>query len=134
MFRVGADLALFAIPLGVFATLPLIMGKVFVLKMDSRGLDIAITTIVLIIIGIAVLIGLVFFVKNGFGFLKAGTEPLLKTESLEASRQACELLCRSGNDVAFCCEGLDMNGEDVFCSDAMINADCYIDCSKIACS
>ena len=101
--------------------------------MNTRGFDIAITTIVLIIIGIAVLIGLVFFVKNGFSFFKAGTDPILKTQSLEATRQACGLFCTAENDFAFCCEKIKMNNEEVFCSDRRLNVDCNIDCSSVVC-
>jgi hypothetical protein len=101
--------------------------------MDSRGFDIAITTIVLIIIGVAVLIGLVFFIKGGFGFLKSGTEPILKTQNLEGTRQACGLLCRTENKVAFCCEPISLNGDNVFCEDDRINVACNIDCSSVVC-
>jgi len=101
--------------------------------MNSRGIDIAITTIVLIVIGIAVLIGLVFFVKNGFGFLKSGTEPLLKTESLEATRQACNLLCNADNNAAFCCESISLNNEEMFCNDSRLDVNCNVDCSSVVC-
>jgi len=111
----------------------LIMVRGLVLNMDSKGFDIAITTIVLIIIGIAVLIGLIFFVKNGFGFFKSGTEPILKTQSLEATRQACNLVCRSENEVAFCCEAIEFNGEDIFCNSSELNVNCNIDCSFVVC-
>lgn len=105
----------------------------FVLKMDERGLDIAITTIILIIIGVAVLIGLVFFVKNGFGFLKSGTDPILKTQSLEATKQACELVCRSDNELTFCCESISMNDQEVFCYEERLGVDCNINCAAVSC-
>ena len=101
---------------------------------NSRGFDIAITTIILIIIGVAILIGMVFFVKNGFGFLKSGTEPLLKTQSVEATRQACELICRSENEIAFCCDNVGLNDEQVSCLDKRLGVDCSIDCSEVVCS
>jgi len=101
--------------------------------MNDRGFDVAITTIVLIIIGVAVLIGLVFFIKGGFSFFKTGTDPLLKTQSIEASRQACELLCRSENERTFCCEPIDMNGEDILCTDSKLDVKCNMDCSKVVC-
>lgn len=109
------------------------MVKDIVHKMNSRGLDIAITTIILIIIGVAVLIGFVFFIKNGFGFFKSGTEPLLKTQSLEATRQACDLVCRSSNNFAFCCESMEMNDEEIFCNDVRLNVDCNLNCTAVSC-
>ena len=101
--------------------------------MNSKGFDIAITTIILIIIGVAVLIGFVLFIKNGFSFFKSGTDPILKTQSLESTRQACELVCRSGNEIAFCCDAIELNGEDIFCNNLELNVDCGIDCSKVVC-
>lgn len=101
--------------------------------MNTRGFDIAITTIVLIIIAIAVLIGLVLFVMNGFSFFKSGTEPILRTQSFEATRQACGLFCTADNELAFCCESISMNKEDVFCSDNRLNVNCNIDCSSVEC-
>lgn len=101
--------------------------------MNSRGLDIAITTIILIIIAVAVLIGLIFFVKNGFGFFKSGTDPILQTQSLEATRQACELVCRSRNEIAFCCQSIEMNNQDIFCTDEILNVDCTFNCAAVSC-
>lgn len=119
---------------GRHATLHLIMGKVSVPKMNSKGLDIAITTAILMVIGIVVLIGLIFFVKNGFAIFSAGTEPLLKTQSLEATRQACDLVCKSQNEKAFCCEPIGFNEEEIFCIDESLNVKCTIDCSKVLCN
>ncbi len=101
--------------------------------MNSRGFDIAITTIILIVIGIAVLIGLIFFVKGGFSFFKSGTDPILQTQSLEATRQACELVCRSGNEVAFCCQSIEMNNQKVLCTDELLNVDCELSCAAVSC-
>lgn len=101
--------------------------------MNSRGFDIAITTIILIIIGVAVLIGFIFFIKNGFSFFKSGTDPILQTQSLEATRQACELVCRSGNEVSFCCQAIDMNNQQIFCDDELLNVDCSFNCASVSC-
>ncbi|MEK6915246.1 MAG: hypothetical protein AABW89_01735 [Nanoarchaeota archaeon] len=102
--------------------------------MNSKGFDIAITTVILIIIGVAVLIGLIFFVKNGFGFFKEGTDPILRTQSLEATRQACELVCRSGNEIAFCCDNIELNKNAILCNNATLNVGCEIDCTKVSCN
>lgn len=134
MFLVGADLLLFVMNLERHATLPLIMEKVCVPKMNSKGIDIAITTAILMVIGIVVLIGLIFFVKNGFAIFSAGTEPLLKTQSLEATRQACDLVCKSQNERAFCCEAIEFNEEEIFCTGESLNVKCNIDCSKVLCN
>jgi hypothetical protein len=102
--------------------------------MNSKGFDIAITTIVLIIIGVAVLIGFIFFIKNGFSFFKGGTDPLLETQSLEGARQACGLVCRSENSVSYCCNPISLNGKDTLCTDYSLNVECNIDCSKVVCN
>lgn len=101
--------------------------------MNSRGFDIAITTIILIVIGIAVLIGLVFFVKNGFSLFKSGTDPILQTQSLEATRQACELVCRSENEFSFCCQPVKVNEQNLYCTDSILNVDCNLNCAAVTC-
>jgi hypothetical protein len=101
--------------------------------MNSRGFDIAITTIILIIVGVAVLVGLVFFIKNGFSFFKSGTDPILETQNLEATRQACELVCRSGNEIAFCCQSIKMNDEELYCYNKSLNVDCSLGCAAVTC-
>jgi len=101
--------------------------------MNDRGFDVAITTIILIIIGVAVLIGLVFFIKGGFSFFKTGTDPLLKTQSMEASRQACELVCRSENEISFCCQSVKMNDQEIYCTDERLNVECNLGCAAVTC-
>ncbi|MBM3232215.1 hypothetical protein FJZ21_02460 [Candidatus Pacearchaeota archaeon] len=102
--------------------------------MNSRGFDIAITTIILIIISLAVLIGLIFFVKNGFRSFQSTTDPLLKTQSLEGARQACELVCKTENEITFCCESITMDKEDLFCTNSTLGVNCNIDCSIVSCT
>lgn len=101
--------------------------------MNDRGIDLAITTMILIIIGVAVLIGLIFFVRNGFSFLRSGTDPILETQSLEATRQACELVCKTENEISFCCNPIKLNKEEVFCYNSKLNVNCNINCAAVSC-
>lgn len=114
-------------------TLHLITEKEFVLSMNNRGFDIAITTIILIIIGIAVLIGLILFVRNGFDMFSSGTDPILKASNFDAAIQACQLLCKSENSIAFCCESINLDGDKVFCSDERLDVKCNINCAAVSC-
>ena len=73
-------------------------------NINRKGFEMAVSTVILIIIGIAVLIGLIIFITNGFGFLKEGTKPILKTSGVGIVRQACEIACKGEDSFTFCCE------------------------------
>ena len=63
--------------LEIIVTLPLITEEAFVLKMNSKGFDIAITTVILIIIGCCCFNrAYIFCEKWVFRFFKEGTDPI----------------------------------------------------------
>ncbi|MEK6811850.1 MAG: hypothetical protein AABX96_05040 [Nanoarchaeota archaeon] len=101
---------------------------------NRKGIEMAVSTVILIIIGIAVLIGLLLLVMKGFDFFKGGTEPILETQEIEAVRQACNILCSAGNEFSWCCKKFDLNGVNVSCIDKSFNSNCRIDCSKVVCN
>ena len=106
----------------------------FLIMMNKRGLEMAISTIILIIIGIAVLIGLLLLSTKGFGFLKKGTEPLLKSSSTGIVKQACEIACTGEDANTFCCEAFVIDKKTVYCKNGTFNLDCSYDCSNVVCS
>ncbi len=113
--------------------LHLMEDREFVL-MDRKGFEMAISTIVLIIIGIAVLIGLIIFVTNGFGFLKEGTKPILKTSGIGVVKQACEIACRGEDSFTFCCEQFKVDDDIFYCGNSSLGLECSYDCSNVVCS
>ncbi|MBS3084149.1 hypothetical protein J4423_05065 [Candidatus Pacearchaeota archaeon] len=102
--------------------------------MNRKGMEMAISTIIWIIIGIVVLIGLVVFITKGFGLFKEGTEPVLKTSRNNVVKQACEIACRGEDSRTFCCEPFKVDGKNVYCKNSSLNLDCNYDCSEVVCS
>ena len=110
------------------------MDKALVDEMNNKGLELAISTLIVIIIGIAVLIGLLIFITKGFGFLKEGTDPLLRASSVGTMRQACELACQGKDSVTFCCNPFMIEDKPTYCKNGSLNLECSYDCSAVVCS
>lgn len=101
--------------------------------MNKRGLELAISTIVVLVIAIAVLVGLVLFLTKGFGLWKSGVEPIGNSVSVSAVREACNLACNTDHEITFCCERYSLNEGKVTCTDAILNVDCAISCAAVSC-
>ena len=95
---------------------------------NKRGLELAISTIVLLVISIAVLIGLIFLIKSGFISFDRGTDSFLRASGAGAAREACGIACRAGDSATFCCHNFSVGDEEVLCVDSRLNVDCAIDC------
>lgn len=104
--------------------------------MNRRGFEIAISAIIIIIISIAVLIGLILFLKNGFGWFNSGVEPIADTVGLSAVREACNIACSADNAFVFCCEKFRVNDQNWSCTDSLIGVSCpstFGDCAAVSC-
>ena len=95
---------------------------------DKKGLEFAISTIVLLVISLAVLIGLIFLIRGGFISFDRGTGPFLRASGASAAREACGIACRAGDVNTFCCHNFSVGDEEVLCIDSRLNVDCTIDC------
>ena len=94
----------------------------------------AISTIIIIIISLAVLIGLFLLVKNGFLSFDSGTSPLLKASSSGAIREACLIACRAEDANTFCCSKFTIDKQNVLCTNNTLDISCDIDCNNVVCS
>ena len=102
--------------------------------MNKKGFEMAVSTIVLIIIGIAVLIGLILFITKGFGWWKAGIDPIGNAGNVGAVREACGISCRAEDANTFCCEKFKVGGRNVTCLDTSLGVECSLDCSAVQCA
>jgi len=92
----------------------------------------AISTIILIVLGILVLIALVVALIGGFDKFKSTTDPYLDTIEAIAVKQACDLACENSISKTFCCTEQDLNGEKVTCSDQRLGVECpAINCEGV---
>lgn len=99
-----------------------------------KGLELAISTIVILVISLAVLIGMIFLIKSGFISFDEGTDPFLRASGASAARAACGIACRAGDAGTFCCQNFSIGREEVLCTNNSLSVDCSLDCSAVVCS
>ena len=103
------------------------------MNFNRKGFELAISTLIIIIIGISVLIGIIYAVTNGFKDLKSSTDPFLDTTQLSSLKQVCSLACQSTDKITFCCSKFSAKNEKIQCSDERLEINCNIDCENFLC-
>ena len=101
---------------------------------NKKGIELAISTLILIVLGVLILIGLVYAVTRGFDIFQSSTEPFVSTTEVSAVREACSLACVQEDKITFCCEKFKVQGSDIKCSDARLEIDCVLSCEDLSCS
>jgi len=101
--------------------------------MNSKAIQLAISTLVLFIIGSAVLIGIVILLTGGFKSFKESTDPFLDSSLSASIRQACQLACDQQIRLSFCCEEYDVDDEIIKCTDQRLDLECSLDCTDFEC-
>lgn len=104
--------------------------------MNKKGMELAISTLILIIIGIAVLIGLVYILTDGFRSFRASTEPLLGASQSASVKEACRLACTAEDKITFCCKQFNIGSGfgNVTCADRKLELSCGVNCQGFNCS
>ena len=102
--------------------------------LNKKGFEMAISTIVIIIISLFVLVGLLVMIRTGFLSLDKGTSPLLKASSSGAIREACLIACRAEDANTFCCSKFTIDKQNVLCTNGTLDISCEIDCNAVVCS
>lgn len=100
---------------------------------NKKGLEMAISTIVLLIIGLAVLIGLILLLRNGILGFNQGTKPFLENAEASAVKSACELACNSENKLTYCCGNFTVSNKKIKCADGRLEVGCGLSCEGFAC-
>ncbi len=103
--------------------------------MNEKGFEMAISTIIIIILSIAVMIGLILFLKNGFGWFNSGVKPIASTTGISTIKQACEIACTADNAFVFCCEKFSVDKKNLSCTDSLIGVSCpsMNNCVAVSC-
>ena len=101
--------------------------------MNRKGFELAISTIIILVISVAVLIGLIFMLRGGFETFESGTNPFLGTTEGVLIKEACELSCSAENKLSYCCKEFDYEGGKVSCDDSRLDIGCALDCEDFVC-
>lgn len=102
-------------------------------KMNRRAFELAISTIVILVIGVLVLIGLVYALTGGFERFQDTTAPFTDSTQVTAIKSGCSAACQNADRYTFCCQEYDLDGNDVTCTDSRLEVTCSLDCSSFSC-
>ncbi len=100
---------------------------------NKKGLELAISTLILIILGIVILIGLLYAVTGGFKKFKSTTDPLLQSVEGSAVKKACEIACQGEDKITYCCKEQSISGTKLKCNDNRLEIECPLRCEGFSC-
>lgn len=97
---------------------------------DKRGFELAINTIVIIVLALLVLLALVLaFTETGKNFWN--TIKGYQGSEIDNLNKLCQSQCDLEQEYSFCCEQRNLGKEKITCLDKRLNIDCEIDCEGI---
>ncbi|MDO8459814.1 MAG: hypothetical protein Q7S74_01770 [Nanoarchaeota archaeon] len=102
--------------------------------MNSKAFELAISALVVIILGILVLIALAFSLTNGFKSFKSTSQPYFDTTESTSLKQACQLACDNQDSLTFCCKNYTLEKQETKCSDKRLGINCNLNCEIFNCS
>mgnify|MGYP001569372372 CR=1 FL=1 len=101
---------------------------------NSKGMEMAISTLILIVIGILVLVGIAYALLGGFKSFKEGTKPFVDTSTSSAIKNACGIACDNNDKLTFCCKEYDIDNGKIKCNDSRLEINCQLSCEDYNCN
>lgn len=100
---------------------------------NKKGLELAISTLILMILGIAILIGLIIALNYGFQKFREAREPFVNEGVVTELKAACDFACKNDNKIVYCCENFKIDNKNYKCNDERFEIECGIDCRDFEC-
>lgn len=101
-------------------------------KMKKRGMEFAITTLVIIILGMLIL-GVLTLAFTGT-FKKFWTGVKGYSSDIDNLNKICQSQCDLDNSQAFCCDNEKiLEKEKINCTDSRLKLNCNINCLEVNC-
>jgi len=91
--------------------------------MNKKGVDMTLSTIIVIIVAILVLIGLVYFLTGGFKQWSSSTKPFTDNSAATSVKQACDIACTTGDTAAYC-KDYSIDSQIIKCNDKRLVPTC----------
>lgn len=101
--------------------------------MNRKAIEMAITTLILIVIGVLVLIGLIYAITGGFKTFSSSTKPFTDTTTSTAIKLACTQACDNSDRLTYCCEDYPIDDMNIKCNDQRLELGCSLDCTSFSC-
>ncbi|MEK6854952.1 MAG: hypothetical protein AABX73_01905 [Nanoarchaeota archaeon] len=102
--------------------------------MNKKAIELAISTLVLFILGILILAGLILFLTGSFDRFSSSTKPFLDTAQSSSIKLACTNACDNQDKLIFCCKEYEIDKEKIKCSDKRLELSCTLDCKDYSCT
>ncbi|MFH1802185.1 MAG: hypothetical protein ABH864_01905 [archaeon] len=102
--------------------------------MNKKGFELAISTLVIIILGILVLVAIIIAVNGGFKVFDNTTDPFTDMTTTNAVKQACQDSCQQESKIIYCCAEYEIDNKPINCTDTRLEIGCTLDCTGFACS
>ncbi len=102
--------------------------------LNRRAFELAISTLILIILGILLLVAIVYALTGGFKTFKSSTQPFLDTTQSSSVKQACSLACQNTDKLVYCCKNYTIDTFQVKCSDSRLEVNCNLNCQDFNCN
>ena len=101
--------------------------------MNKKGFELAISTLILLVLGILILVALIVFFTGGFEAFERVSNPLIETAEGAVLKESCDLACSTENKIYYCCEELQYKEESLKCDDSRIGVDGGNLCVNVNC-
>ncbi|MBU0977538.1 MAG: hypothetical protein KKD18_03915 [Nanoarchaeota archaeon] len=101
--------------------------------MNKKGMELAITTLILILLGVVILIAVIFALTGGFKRFSGTTDPFTDSAEATAIKQNGLSACQDQSRMIYCCEEYEIDNKPVNCTDTRLELGCTLDCSNFEC-
>jgi len=101
--------------------------------MNRKAIQLATSTLILIVIGILLLIGIAYALTDGFKSFKSTTDLYKDSAEASAIKQTCTQNCENDNKIIYCCDEYDLGDKKIKCTDPKLELPCTLDCSTYSC-
>ena len=98
--------------------------------MNKKGFELAISTIILMVLGMLILIGLALLLTGQFKDFQEKIKGYSGSD-LDEVNGVCEYQCVAGHKESFCCEEKKLGKLKITCLDERVSSGCEIDCGGV---
>ena len=98
--------------------------------MNKRAFQLAVSTMILLVLGVLILLGLVLALTGSFERLRDAIRGYSGSD-IDNLNKLCQSQCNLDNSYGFCCEERDLGDEKITCLDDRLAVSCDIDCEGV---
>jgi len=98
--------------------------------MNKRGFELAISTLVIIVLALLVLLALSLAFSSGFKNFWNTIKGYFGSE-IDSLRNVCKNQCVLENKFSYCCEERKLDNREITCQDDILDVKCDIDCGGV---